>query len=337
MNILYASNFTEAPLYDADAVSIMDSSQPATTPSIIHVDNVDGDDHPPCRSSDAEFDLASAEYGLWLPDRHDRFLSEVIAMSHDELLALALAEMAPEKGTDANPIDLTKDIARLIPDDLESLSCATLDSGNSCHRSNLPTTAGKQQAQLYRPPSTNSLFSPPSLRASPDSPIPQGEKRKACSVKFSGTSKRAKAKQSSAMRPHAASSRPSARYLHEEKVFLRLEKIFVTFGRQRDECHWKKRLASWSSGTHNFADIRWMFEEHSDAVSVQVRPDGVGHLVEMAWEGEGQCFIGKTLDEKWIEVSSEVMLAMHDNPLDGQFVGSRWDWRRSGKCARNGD
>lgn len=80
-----------------------------------------------------------------------------------------------------------------------------------------------------------------------------------------------------------------------------------------------------------------MFEEHSDAVSVQVRPDGVGHLVEMAWEGEGQCFIGKTLDEKWIEVSSEVMLAMHDNPLDGQFVGSRWNRRRSGKCARNGD
>ncbi|KAH8763815.1 hypothetical protein F5883DRAFT_716083 [Diaporthe sp. PMI_573] len=315
MAMLLASTFPEPRLPHQDAVSPRDSFLPPKMPSVTYMNDPE-DVHR--HATEEEFEL----YDLWLPDRCDRVLSETIAMSHDELLALTLEEMFPEKGSDANPIDLTENVAKA--DGLDNLSCVTLDRGSSCHCLNLPTTARNQQARPNRP---SSVLPSPNLR---------GKKRKAFPKDSSKPSKRAKAKQS-AMRQRAAALRPSARYLHEEEVFLRLEKIFVTFGRQKDSCQWNKRLGSWSSGTDKCADIRWMFKEHSDAVSVQVRPDGVGYPVELAWDGEDQCFIGTTVDEKWIEVSSETMLAMHDNPLHGPFVGSRFDWRWPGKRARNGD
>jgi hypothetical protein len=281
-------------------------------------------------AAEEEIELKFAEDGLWLPDRCDCLLSETIAMSHDELLALALAEMFSEKGSGANPTDLTEDIVK--EGGLDNLSSVTLDKGNSCHWSNLPTTAGKQQARQNRPSSTDSLLPSPNLRGLPQPPIQRGKKRKDGSE---DSLKAGKRRQGKTVRHDAAALRSSTRCLHEEKVFLRLEKIFVAFGRQKDVCHWNKRLASWSSSTDKFADIRWMFEELSDAVSVQVRPDGVGYPVDLTWDAEEQCFTGRTVDERWIEVPSEVMLAMHDNPLRGQFVGSRWDWRRPGKRSRN--
>ncbi|KAH8745005.1 hypothetical protein F5883DRAFT_654805 [Diaporthe sp. PMI_573] len=326
MNMLIPSSFPETLLHYPDSISLKDSLQsPWMTPAT-DIDDVDGD-HPPQHASDADFELAVAEYGLWLPDQHDLYLSEVLAMGHDELLASAFAEMVPKKGTVPNPVDLTdENPPKSTSNGLGKLLCATGNSESCHHHLSAPAT-GRRQARPDRGSSSDSALSSSNPRFCPHSPDQPGRKRKASSQGSSRSSKRTKARQSSAMQHETPAAGQTALYLDEEQVFLRLEKAFMTFGRETYEYHWVKRIKSWFSDTDKVVDIGWMFEEPSDAVSVQVRPDGVGHPVVLVWDGEDQVFTGKALDEKWITVSSEVMKAMHDNPLRGQFEGSRWHSR----------
>ncbi|KAH8745468.1 hypothetical protein F5883DRAFT_529533 [Diaporthe sp. PMI_573] len=132
MNMLIPSSFPETLLHYPDSISLKDSLQsPWMTPAT-DIDDVDGD-HPPQHASDADFELAVAEYGLWLPDQHDLYLSEVLAMDHDELLASAFAEMVPKKGTVPNPVDLTdENPPKSTSNGLGKLLCATGNS-ESCH------------------------------------------------------------------------------------------------------------------------------------------------------------------------------------------------------------